>query len=258
VPIELVAQYLKLPVFALVVSRLAGLLMFQPVLGSLAIPYNVRAILVLGMAAMLTPVIGLPADAPDSPFGFALAMGSEVLLGALIGIVSVACFIGLQMGGQLIAQESGIAFGQVIDPTSEEQESVIGVFYVQLAVVIYLIIGGHRALITACLDTFRSIPLLGDGLPNRLCADIVLRSLSVGGQVALCAAAPTMLAMFLVNLTLGFVSRTMPQFNVLTVGFSVKSMLSFLLMAVSLPSAAGVFVRALEDVFRWLAQLIAT
>lgn len=255
-PIELLTEYLRLPVFLLVAARLGGLLMFQPVLGAMAVPTNVRALLVLGLAALLTPLVGLPAAAPDTSVGIVIAMATELLLGAVIGLVGVACFLGLQWGGLLVAQESGLAFGQIVDPTSEEEETVVGVFYIQMAVVVYLLLGGHRALVTACLDTFRTIPLLGDTGAATHGAELLLKALSVGGEVALRVAAPALLALFLVNVALGFVSRTMPQLNVLAVGFSIKGMLAFLLMAVSLPAALDAFTAAVGNAYQWLQTLI--
>ncbi len=254
-PLELLAQYLKLPVFALVASRLGGLLLFQPVLGSMAIPTHLRVLLVLGLAALLTPLVSLPAAAPATPLGIVFAMGSEVLLGALIGMLTLACFVGLQMGALLIAQETGLAFGQIVDPNSEDEETIIGVFYVQVAIVVYLIIGGHRALVTACLDTFDTIPLLGGTGAAPWGSELLCKALTLGGHVALRVAVPTMLALFLANLALGFVSRTMPQLNVLAVGFSIKALVAFVLMAVSLPSAADAFIGSIERVFSWVHQL---
>ncbi len=256
VPWDLLSQYLKLPVFALVAGRLGGILMFQPVLASLAVPVLVRALLVLGLAALLTPLVPLPADAPDTLLGMTLAIGGEVLIGGLIGLVSVGLFLGFQLGALMIAQESGLAFGQIVDPTSEEDETVLGVFYVQLAVVVYLLIGGHRALVAVSLDTFQSIPLLS--LPESAApgVELVVRALTVGGQVALRLAAPTMIALFLVNLVLGFVSRTMPQLNVLAVGFSVKALIAFVLMAVSLPTLADTFLMAVAQMGDWLHELL--
>jgi flagellar biosynthetic protein FliR len=255
-PWELLATTLKLPVFALVASRLGGLLMFQPVLGALAVPINLRVLLVLGLAAMVTPLVSLPADAPVTPLGIALAMATEILLGGLIGLVGVACFLGLQWGGLLVAQESGLAFGKIVDPNSEEQETVVGVFYVQLAAVIYLVIGGHRMLVAACLDTFEAIPLLTDTGVMRFGCDLVFNAMTLGVQVAMQVAAPALVALFLVNLALGFVSRTMPQLNVLAVGFSLKAMLAFLIMAVALPSAADAFIGALETAYAWIHELM--
>ena len=254
-PFELLAQYLKLPVFALVVARIGGLLMFQPVFGAMAVPVNLRALLVLGLAALMTPLVNLPAAAPTAPLQIAFAMASEVMLGALIGLVGVVCFLGLQWGALLIAQECGLAFGRIVDPTSDEQETVVGVFYVQMAVVIYLIVGGHRALVATCMDTFDTIPLLGDTAAARFGAELLLQALTLGGHVAMRVAAPALVALFLANLALGFVSRTMPQLNVLAVGFSIKAMIAFLLMAVALPSAADAFIGSLEQMYAWVNEL---
>jgi len=254
-PFELLAQYLKLPVFALVAARLGGLIMFQPVLGAMAIPFNVRALLVLGLAALVTPLVHTPATMPDTPLALALALAAEVLLGALLSLVLVTCFLGLQLGGLLLAQESGLAFGQIVDPTTEEDESVLGVFQLQLGAVVYLVVGGHRALVSACLDTFQSIPLLADHGLAFLGVEMLVKTLTVGGQVAFCVAAPALLALFLVNVALGFVSRTMPQLNVLAVGFSLKGLLAFLIMAVSLPTGINAFVDTVEDVYQWFSEL---
>ncbi len=257
-PFELLAQYLKLPVFALVASRLGGLLMFQPLLGSMSIPVNLRALLVLGLAALITPCVPVPAQLPDTPLGLTLALAQEVLLGSLIGAVGVICFIGLQLGALLIAQESGLAFGQIIDPTSDEQETVLGVFYLQMAVVVYLIVGGHRALIGACLDTFHTLPLMGDRGLVTLDIDVFIQALTLGTELALRVAAPALLALCLVNVALGFVSRTMPQLNIIAVGFSLKSLVGFTIMAIALPSATDAFIGVIEKTFGWLNELVGT
>jgi flagellar biosynthesis protein FliR len=255
-PLELVASYLKLPVFALVAARLGGMLMFQPVLGALAIPIHFRVMLVVALAALLTPLVSLPVNAPDTPAQIALALGIELLLGVLLGLLTMACFVGLQLGGLMIAQESGIAFGQIVDPSTEEEESVVSVFYLQLAIVVYLIVGGHRALLSACLDTFDSIPLLGDCDQIRMGGDLLCRALTLSGEVAFRVAGPVLLALFLVNIALGFISRTMPQLNVLAVGFSLKSLLALTIMAATLPTAMNAFIGALTTVMGWTHELL--
>ncbi len=254
-PYELLATYLKLPVFGLVAARLAGLLMFQPVLGALSIPHPVRVLFVLALAALLTPLVSMPAAAPDSALGLLVALAGEMLTGIALGTVLIACFVGLQLGGLLLAQETGVAFGQIVDPTSEEQETVFGVFYLQLAAVVYLVLGGHRALVAACLDTFRTLPLLSVG-PDRIPGvDLLCAAFGLSCEVALRVAGPVLLALFLVNVALGFVSRTMPQLNILAIGFSAKALVAFLLMAVSLPTATGAFIDAVDEIGDWMRAL---
>ncbi|MEW6252126.1 MAG: flagellar biosynthetic protein FliR [Planctomycetota bacterium] len=274
-PLEALALYLKLPVFALVAARLGGLLMFQPVLGALAVPVPLRVLLVLGLAALVTPVVALPAAAPDTPLTLALALGGELLVGILLGLLCAALFAGLQLGGLLIAQQSGLAFGQIVDPTNEEEDTVPGVLYVQLTLVVYLAIGGHRALVAACLDSFAHwplaahAPLLGSitgspglsgaaGAPDSGTPALQLLgdTLALATQLAFRVAGPTLLALLLVDVALGFITRTMPQLNILAVGFSIKGLLAFALMAASLPVAMDAFIETIGRVFQWATELL--
>lgn len=251
---ELLAVYLNLPVFAMVASRLGGLIMFQPILNSLSIPINLRVMFVLALAALVTPSVSLSDQAPTTPAGIAMAMGGEIALGMLIGTIIMVAFAGLQIGGQLIAQQSGLAFGRIADPSTGTQQTVISVFYVQFGVVTYLIIGGHRAVVMACLQTFETIPLLS-GLGDVLNPDVLIDSFTLGTVVAIRVAAPTVITLLLITLALGFISRTVPQLNITTIGFSLKSLLAFVLMAVSLPTAMNIFTDQLESVVGLINQV---
>jgi flagellar biosynthetic protein FliR len=254
-PYELIGYYLKLPVFVMVASRLGAMIMIQPVFGALSVSVKLRALFVMGLAALVTPLVDVPHELPETPGGLALALGAEILLGLLVGLTVRICFLGLQMGGQLVAQESGLAFGQVADPSTGARQSVLSTFYVQLGAVVYLILGGHRVLVVACLDSFSTIPLLGAGGTCLAGAELLIGALSVGVQMAIRIAAPTVLTLFLVNIAMGFVARTVPQINIATVGFSLKGLVAFFVIAISLPSAAAAFTDALERVAGWVTGL---
>lgn len=252
-PIELVNLYLALPLFLLVAGRLAGVVMFLPMIGGMSVPPRVRAMLVIGLAALLTPM--LAADwqsrqlaAPTEPLAMAEALGSELLVGVLIGLVVRICFDGLQAGAQLIAQESGMAFGQIVDPNSGVEADMLSVFYMQLAGVVFLIIGGHRVLVSAAMDSFGDVPPLAGAFSLADGMDAMVAALAAGSELALKIAAPVIVTLLLVNVALGFISRTVPQLNVATVGFSVKGLLAFVLMAVALPVGIEAFVDTLESV----------
>lgn len=254
-PIELITAYLNLPVFALVASRLAGLVMFQPMIGGMSVPMQVRALLVIGLAALVTPFVPAPKAAPDV-VSLTVGLVGEFSLGVVIGMVVRMCFIGLQMGAQLVAQESGVAFAQIADPSSGIESDMLGVFYTQLAGVVFLIIGGHRVLISGALDSFTTVPLLAGGIDPAAMLDLLTAALGSGCELALKVAAPVLVTLLLVNVGLGFIARTLPQLNVVTVGFSVKGILAFLLVAVSLPIGIDAFTAMLADVVNGYQSLI--
>ena len=255
-PLEIWGLIIHLPVFALVAGRLGGLIAFQPVVGGLAVPVRVRALLTVALAALVTPLLPTPQHLPTTFAGLALGMAQEVLLGAWLGLIVRICFLGLELAGTLVATEAGLAFGQLADPSSGTEQSVLGIFYAQVAAVIFLVVGGHRALFQAALSTFETIPLLTDGgrLPPGI--ELLADSMSLAVGVAVRVAAPVVITLFAADVALGFVSRTVPQINVATVGFSIKTMAGMILMAVSLPVAFDVFLDALDQTVGWVQQVL--
>lgn len=247
-PLELVSLYSKLPFFAMVASRIAGIIALQPIFGALAVPVRLRALFAIALAILVTPFVQMPAALPDSAGALILAIGGELLLGGVLGTAVALCFVGMQLGGMLIAQEAGLNFGQIADPNSGDDVTVVSVLYTQLAGVLFLVAGGHRMIMTVCLDTFQTIPLVGDPARAEMGFELLLDVFAMTTEMAFRLAIPTVITLMLVNVAMGFISRTVPQFNVLSVGFAIKTMIAFIIMAATLPLGAEVFVASIEEV----------
>ena len=88
-------------------------------------------------------------------------------------------------------------------------------------------------MIEALLDTFAWAPpghaALGDTFVEVL-TNIVTQSFALGIR----AAAPLLIALLLSTLVLGLISRTLPQINVIAVGFGLNSLLT---LAMTVPVA---------------------
>jgi flagellar biosynthetic protein FliR len=221
------------------------------------VPTHVRALFVAALAVLTMPFAHLTSTTPDTYAGLAVGMAGELILGAIIGLVAAILFVGLQLGGQIIAQEAGLMFGQIADPDTGEQVSIISNLYLQLGTVLFMVIGGHRELLLICLDTFRTIPLL-EGSPRiEEGAALVIEALTLGFVLAVRIAAPTLIALFLINLVLGFISRTVPQLNVMIFGFTVKGMVSFIIMAIALPAVAIGLIELIDTIFAGLREMLA-
>ena len=257
-PWELIAAYLRLPIFALVASRLSGIVMFQPLLGGYGIPRRVQLLLILGLAALVTPFVNITDAVPTRPAGLVLAMANELALGMVMGLTVRMCFLGLQLGGQMVAREAGLAYGQTVDPSTGAQQSIFSGLYVQLGAIIFLILGGHRILLAVALDTFYAMPLLGAQSILSGGLTMMLDALTVASEIAIRIAAPALLTLFLVNGAMGFISRTVPQFNVLIIGFSIKGLIAFVLIAISLPAALEAFADALQLTVGWVVEITGT
>jgi flagellar biosynthetic protein FliR len=244
VPWSLTNVYLLLPGFALVLFRIAGLMLVAPLFGSDAIPVRLKVALALTIAAVVFPLVG-PSLPAEITLGTALVgVVGEMSIGLVIGLGVSLIVLGVQLAGMLIGQQAGIALASVIDPTHGGSTTVVGQVYMIVTLLIFLGLGGHRMLIAALLDTFAVIPVLsfrvGDSTLS-MTADL----LSAAYILAIKLFAPVLIALLLATVTMAFVSRTMPQLNILSVGFAVRSMAAIGTAALALAAAQDVLVAAL-------------
>jgi len=227
--------------FTLVLGRVGGLVMTAPIFGTQAAPMRTRAFLTVAITLLVSPLLAAspPADMTNLLI-YAKYMVNEVLVGVLLGFGVTLLLSGIQVTGQIVTQLSGMALADVFDPTIEENVSVFSQLFYFLTLAMFAMLGGHRMVMDALLDTYVWLPpgaaSLGDSYVEAL-TSLLSQSFALGIQ----AAAPAMLALLLATLVLGLIGRTLPQINILAVGFSVNSLLTLGCLLVSLGAVAWAF-----------------
>jgi flagellar biosynthetic protein FliR len=244
-----VAQFLT---FTLVLARLSGLALIAPLFGAPDVPPAVRAFVTLALALLVTPALaGTPVVWPDTLAEYVWVMAGELALGLVLGFGMQLLFAGVQLGGQMVSQQAALSLGNVFNPEFDSEIAVIDQFYYLVAFAIFLLIGGHRLLLAALLETYTVFPPAGVALSAAAVETLV----NLAGQslaIAVCVGAPAVVALQLSGLAMGIMSRTVPQINILVVGFSLRTLGAILLMAVSLPA----FALLIEDqVLKFLEQI---
>jgi flagellar biosynthetic protein FliR len=236
------------PVFVLVLFRIAGLMLYAPLLGSAKIPKRVKALLAIILALGLTPGIARPAVLPGTWWGVAIGIGGELIFGLAMGMILSFVFIAAQWAGDLIGQQMGFNLGEVFDPQYGSAGSVIGDMYYMLTLVVFLFVDGHRQMVRGIRDSFDALPLLSVGM-DASTFDLIVRMFSAATILAIRLAAPILVTMLIVDLTLGFLGKTMPQLNVMTAGLSIKAMVGVVVMIIGLTlySTPSVIQDAVND-----------
>jgi flagellar biosynthesis protein FliR len=233
-------------VFTLVLARVSGLVMTAPLLMSAEIPLQIRGFLTVAIAALLTPSqLGASAPYPADLIGYAVLIGTELILGMILGSGVMILLAGVQITGQLISQLSGMALADVFNPGFDSEVPLVAHLMYLTTLAVFLLIEGHRYLIAALLGTFATIPLGGARLPPTI-GETIATLLSESFSLGMRAAAPAMVALLLATLLLGLISRTIPQINVMVVGFGVNSMIALGIIALALGSMVFVFQDAFE------------
>lgn len=228
-------------VFLTVLARISPALMLAPPTRSAAVPMRFRALFAIAIAALLAPIAFSSAlPMPPDVLNIAIAMAGEALLGVLLGSVILLAVTSLQIAGQTVGHLAGMDLATSMDPSSEEEMPVISNLLGWLAMVILLLVGGHRQLMECLLDSFSRYPSGAVQFSSHWLVEFeaVLRHTFV---IGIRAAAPLATALLLANLVTGLLARTLPQLNVLAIGFNINVLALMMLLFVSIGGIAWLF-----------------
>lgn len=217
----------------LIFARVAGIFVSAPILSDQRVPLMLKAGCSFLVAMVLLPVVGA-AYVPAGLLPFAFAAAKELAVGAALGFIAGLVLMTVQMAGELADFQAGFGFAGLVDPTFDFPPSIIGRFQYMLAWLVFLGLNGHHYLLSGVADSFRTLPLaifsvnpaMGEGV-FVLAARLFVITIKI--------AAPVMGAVFLADIAIGMVARTVPQMNILVLGFPVKMFMALLTVALSLP-----------------------
>jgi flagellar biosynthetic protein FliR len=207
----------------------------MPIFGARSVPAQAK----IGLAVLLSLIVlpmhqGPIAPAPTDLLLFAAAVGSEVLVGVVVGIGVSLVFQALEMGASLIGVQIGFSFGQLIDPLSGGQTGVLEQFYRVLATLVFFSINGHYLVIAGLLHTFEVVPP-GSADLTLIAGERVVPFFTALFGIAVRVALPVTAALLLTDVALGIVERAVPQMNVLVVGMPLKVGVGVFVIALTIP-----------------------
>ena len=232
--------------FTVVLSRISGLVMTAPVFGSTDTPMRVRGLLAVAIALIITPMHGgMSAAAPQTVIDYLVVIAAEILVGIVLGLGVQVIFTGAQLAGHLISQLGGMQLADVVSPGLDISMPVFSQLLYFVALAVFVTMGGHRQVIGALLETYRHVPAGAANFPQGVSeslGNLMSQSFSLGIRTA----APTMTALLLATLLLGIISRTLPQLNVLVLGFGINTFVTLGTLALSLGVIGWLFQEQIE------------
>ena len=243
--------------FLLVLARISAAVVAMPLFGARGVPTQTKIGLALLISLIVLPLQAVPTTrGSDNLLVFASLVGSEVLVGITLGIAISIVFHALEMGSALVGVQMGFGIGAVLDPTTGAQIGTLDQFYRLLVTLIFFAVNGHLIVIQGILQSFEIVPP-GTADLSLIAGERVVPFFSALFVVSIRVALPVVGALLLTDLAMALVGRTVPQMNILIVGFPVKVGVGLLVlmaaMPLRIPFMGAVFGRALLDVNGFLA-----
>lgn len=222
--------------FLLVLARVAGIFSTAPIFSNVNVAPMVRVSIALALTFVFVPMARYNPTAQLDWLPFIVAIAKEAAIGLAMGFLASLMFAAVHMAGTFIDLQIGFGFAQMVDPMIKEQHAVISQFQNLAATLLFLTINGHYLMIQGLADSFAILPL-GEISMSTQVAGGMMHVFSIMFLAALKIGAPVVGAIFLTDVALGILARTVPQLNVLVVGFPAKIAVGFVVILAVLPIA---------------------
>ena len=233
------------PAFLLIFVRVTSFFLMMPLFSYRTIPASHKVGLGFMLSIIMFTAIGAPEIAIDSTY-FMLVI-KEAMVGLFIGFIAALMMAAIQIAGGFIDFQMGFAIANVIDPQTGAQSPLMGQYLYTIALLFLLTVNGHHLLMDGIFYSYDFIPIDQVTIPlgNENIAEFIILSFNKMFIIAFQMSLPVVGSLFLVDVALGIVARTVPQLNIFVVGLPVKIAVSFLVLI----AVMGVLVMVMSDLF---------
>lgn len=235
-------------------TRVAALLIAAPLFGARTVPVRVRVALAFVITLMVQPLLPPVPPLDLLSLQMALAVGREILVGAMAGFILQLVFSALAIAGESVALGMGLGFASLVDPDKGVSVPVVGQVFVILATLLFLAMDGHLALISFLVLSFTGLPIGGGISWEHFAAIAGWGSVMYGHAIMI--AIPAVGALLLANISMGVVTRAAPQLNIFAVGFPMTLMLGFFLLYFTIDALGARFAELLGEGFAMIGWLL--
>lgn len=224
-----------IPAFLLVFVRVTTFFVTVPLFSYRNIPGIHKIGFSLLLAWMMYFTINPSPIAVDGRY-FLLVM-KEAVVGLSIGLIAMMMMYAIQVAGSFIDLQMGFAIANIMDPQTGIQSPLTGKYLYTFALLFLLATDAHHLLIGGIFYSYEFVPLdvvglhFGEGSIAKHVTLAFTRMFAIAFQMAI----PVVGSLFLVDVALGIIARTVPQVNVFLVGLPLKILMSFLLIILVMP-----------------------
>jgi type III secretion protein T len=227
---------------AIAATRVAACFLVLPAFAPETVPPLVRNSIFMSLGLVVFLVQPAIAEADLNAFTLIFIFTKEAAIGLAIGMFFAIFLWALETAGRIIDGQIGMAMAQIVDPLTGHQTSLTGSFLARLANFVFMFAGGLMLVMGVLLESYGIWPVMS-GVPHLERAGAILFASEFQRLMTLAVmfAAPALIILLTVDLSLGLVNRFAQQLNVFSLSLSIKAWLATAIVLMLL----GSFIRAL-------------
>jgi flagellar biosynthetic protein FliR len=235
--------------------RISGFMLAAPFFGANFVPQRIRLLLAFAVSIMIAPILPPVPRMDPLAMEHLLLILNQVLIGVCLGFVLQLLTQLFVLAGQVISMKMGLGFAMMNDPSNGVSVAVVSQFYLLMVTLIFLASNGHLVAIEILVESFYTIPVNVKGLTVE-----DLRLIPLWGSWMFAGAVlmslPAIVALTIVNMAFGVMSRAAPQMNMFALGFPLTLIFGLFVMWVTQANISTLYLIFVTDVLEFMRLII--
>lgn len=238
--------------FIMVLTRISALFLVLPIFNWTSIPARVKLAMTVLLAIFFSMIVPVSVGTKQlSVLKAILLISNEGVYGLSLGLVAIIVFSAIKLGGRIIEQQMGLDIAQVLDPSTGEEDQLLGTLLEIIFIILFLAANGHHLLLTIISRSYEAFP--SGSIPTiTVLTDGIVKAGSVLLLASIRLAAPMLAAFLLLMVILAVLARIVPEMDILFMSFPVRIGLGLFMLAIFLPLING-FITEFAD---WMGKLL--
>jgi flagellar biosynthetic protein FliR len=238
--------------FGLLLVRPGMIMLLAPGFGGTYAPARIKIGLTALIGIALMPSVGaLPIG---DPLPLVLIVGREIAIGAALALGVQILVAGAEFAGHLAGHQMGLSYGATVDPQSGVRNPLLSVLFANIAVITFLMIDGHHAVLRALRQSYLDLPI-GLGSVDASLSQSIARLLGTVFSLGVRLVAPVVLVLVLVEIGMALLARSAPMLNLNAAAAPVRLVVGLIMLAVMIPAVASVVAGAASLVLKLAVQM---
>lgn len=236
-------------------ARIAGLISSAPLLNHSSIPRQVKIGLCLLLTVIISPTLPPLPDVEILSWANVGILIEQILIGVAIGFVMQIVFAIAQASGDFIGMQMGLGFASFFSAESGTNTMILARFFYIVSLLLFLSVNAHLLLINIISQSFASLPVAAFSL-NANGFQMIAEYGATIFHAGLLLALPIVGILLLINISMGILNRSAPQFTVFSVGFPISLLAGILLFSLLLKDAGGFMINLFDEGLGFLGLLL--
>ena len=246
-----------LTLFLLVLARMSGVVLFNPILGRQSIPGLVKSGFILLLSITAYTMTDYLPEAPGSILETLVLLGLELFLGYVLGLVMNLFFYVPLLGGETIDMQMGMSMGRTYDPSSQTSTTVTASLLNLLLMLLFFAANGHQTLLRIILVSGRIVPFGAAAFGQELygaMVELFINCTILG--IKLCM--PILAAELLGQMGMGILMKVIPQINVFAINIELKVIVGLVLVLILMAPFSEFLLDAEAEMFYAVQRALST